>query len=218
MMRAVTTLASEKRPATRRFRPRDVVVAALVLAAVAAVLLFIFGPVDVSFGRASSPLGPANGWAPDVRSPLYYRKVNPPFGDPKTNYVLRFRPHAQFRFGVGIENRGSHPLRIEGIVPDTEWRGMARVTGMRFQHRRNAYVLEGATSDPLVIEPRGTGFVIPVVQTGASCTRDAEEYFDSIKLRYSYRGKQTTERYSLPVVVGIACRNARRLVDGVVTP
>ena len=200
---------------------RSLVVFAALVAAVAAGLAFVLWPSNgVPFRAAHSPLGRAVAWGPDGKSPLYYRSVHTPFGEGKTNFVLRFRPYSRFRFGIGIPNAGSSPVRIDGIVPTSpDYAGMFRITGLQMQHRPNAMVLAGATSEPLVIPPNGVGYVIPMLETTAKCfSPGTGEYFDSIQLKYTYRGSHRTATYSLPVVVGIYCGNPRPLVDDAVTP
>jgi hypothetical protein len=134
--------------------------------------------------------------------------------------VLRFRPHSQFRFGVGIPNTGRSPIRIDGIVTTSrDYAGMMRITGLQMQHKSNAAVLAGATAEALVIKPGGFGYVIPILKTGRSCPfKGASEGFDSVQLQYTYRGSHRTTTYSLPVVVGIYCGNPKPLVDNAVTP
>jgi hypothetical protein len=200
---------------------RSLVVAAVLVAAIVAGLALVFwSPSSVPFRAAHSPLGGAIAWGPDGKSPLYYRSVSPPFGDGRTTFVLRFRPHSQFRFGVGIPNTGRSLLRIDGIVTTRpEYAGMMRIIGLQMQHKRNAAVLAGATSEPLVIEPGGFGYVIPILETRGRCpAQGAGEGFDSVRLKYTYRGSHRTATYSLPVVVGIYCGNPKSLVDNAVTP
>jgi hypothetical protein len=122
---------------------RSLVVAAVLVAAIVAGLALVFwSPSSVPFRAAHSPLGGAIAWGPDGKSPLYYRSVSPPFGDGRTTFVLRFRPHSQFRFGVGIPNTGRSLLRIDGIVTTRpEYAGMMRIIGLQMQHKRNAAVL-----------------------------------------------------------------------------
>jgi hypothetical protein len=131
------------------------VVAAVLVAAIAGGPALVFWPPSsVPFGAAHFPLGGAIAWGPDGKSSLYYRSVSPPFGDGKTTFVLRFRPHSQFRFGVGIPNTGRSPVRIDGIVTTSpDYAGMLRITGLQMQHKPNAAVLAGATSEPLLIKP-----------------------------------------------------------------
>ena len=76
--------------------------------------------------RAGQRLGP------DSDSPLFYRSVSLPFGDAKTNFVLRFRPHLRFRFDFDIQNRGRSPLRRDGVVPSSG--GMMHVRRLLMQH------------------------------------------------------------------------------------
>jgi hypothetical protein len=199
---------------------RSVVVAAVLVAAIAAGAFVLWTPSSVPFRTAHSPLGEAIAWGPDGKSRLYYRTVSPPFGDGKSNFVLRFRPHSQFRFGVGIPNTGRSPVRIDGIVTTRpDYAGMMRIIGVQMQHKPNAAVLAGATSEPLVIEPGGFGYVIPILETRGSCpSQGAGEGFDSVRLNYTYRGSHRTATYSLPVVVGIYCGNPKSLVDNAVTP
>jgi hypothetical protein len=194
--------------------------AVLVAAVAAGLAVVLWQPSGVPFRATHSPLGGAFAWGPDGKSPLYYRSVRPPFGDGKTTFVLRFRPHSQFRFGVAIPNTGRSPVRIDGIVTTSpEYAGMMRITGLQLQHKPNAAVLAGATSEPLVIEPGGFGYVIPILETRGSCpSQGAGESFDSVQLKYTYRGSQRTATYSLPVVVGIYCGNPKSLVDNAVTP
>ena len=195
----------------------------LAVAAFAAILFVLFGPaIGAQSSAQFSPLGAAVAWGPDAKSPLFYSSVHPPFGDGKTAYVLRFRPHSRFRFGVGILNEGHSPLRIEGIVPTrTDTQSMLHITGLQMQHRPNTMALAGATSEPLTIPPGGLGYVIPVLDTrgrcGASFSAGGSEELDSIRLDYSYRGDRKTESYSLPVVVGIVCGSPKLLLDSVVS-
>ncbi len=170
-----------------------------------------------------SPLGPSNGGGPDIHSPLFYRSVNLPFGDSKTNLVLGFKPHSEFRFGFNIRNRGNSPLRIEGVVPPDEgWVGMAPVRRLLLQHKPRNYTFDGASEAALTIEPGSDAFVIPVIETDGPCRRhyseNGGESFDSIHLRYRYRGRERTEWYSMPFVVGIVCGNPKLWIDRVVSP
>jgi len=200
-----------------------VVVAAVLVAAVVGALVVLWSPNHVPFRTSHSPLGQSNGWAPDIDSPLFYRSVSAPFGDAKTNYVLRFRPHSRFRFGFDVHNNGTSPLRIEGVVPTSaDWRGMMHIRHVLMQHKPNDYTFDGASSKPLTIEPGGNGFLIPIIETagpcGANYSRGGGESFDTIHLRYSYRGGERTEWYSLPMVIGMVCGNPKRWVDNVVAP
>jgi len=203
-------------------RRRPLIIAAvLVIAIVGGLVLVMRPPHGIPFRTAQSPLGQAFAWGPDSKSPLYYRSVTPPFGDGKTSYVLRFRPNSRFRFGVAIPNNGSSPVRIDGIVTTSpDYAGMMRIVGLQMQHRPNAMVLAGATAKPLVIEPRGLGYVIPILETrdGRCPAPGAGEGLDSVQLKYTYRGSHRTANYSLPVVVGLYCGNPKSLVDSVVTP
>jgi hypothetical protein len=209
----VTTYASRDRPAHRRVDWRialGVVAAALVVAAAA----------DVVFTRtadATSPLGPSNGWGPDGGSPLFYRSLNLPFGDAKTNFVLGFKPHSEFRFGFAITNRGDAPLRIDGVVPPSEeCCSMGRIGHVLMQHAPNRYTLAGATEKPLTIQPGRDGYLIPVYETGGPCrphwSPNSAESFDRIHLRYTYRGARHTEWYEMPVVVGIVCGSPKAYI------
>ena len=198
---------------------RSVVVAAVLVAAITAGAFVLWPRSTLPFRTAHSPLGEAIAWGPDGKSRLYYRTVSLPFGDGKSNFVLRFRPHSQFRFGVGIPNTGRSPLRIDGIVTTSpEYAGMMRIAGLQMQHKPNAAVFAGATSEPLLIEPGGFGYVIPILETRGSCHSQGAESFDSVQLKYTYRGAQRTATYSLPVVVGIYCGNPKSLVDNAITP
>jgi hypothetical protein len=217
----VTSYASDERPVNRRVSRRSIIVSVVLFAAVAGGVAFVLlRPAGVPFRAAPSPLGQAIAWGPDSDSPLYYLTVSQPFGDGKTTFVLRFRPHSQFRFGVGIPNKGRSPVRIDGIVTTSpDYAGMMRITGLQMQHRPNAVVLAGVTSKPLVIEPGGFGYVVPILETRGSCTaHGTSEAFDSVQLKYTYRGAHRTTDYSLPVVVGVYCGNPKSLIDNVVTP
>jgi hypothetical protein len=199
---------------------RSLLVSALLIIMVAGVLAVVLWRHEgVPFRARHSPLGRAFAWGPDSSSPLYYRSVTPPFGDGKTNFVLGFRPHSQFRFGVAIPNNGHSPVRIDGIVPTSrDYAGMMRITGLRFQHRPNAFTFAGATAEPLVIEPGGSGYVIPILETRGRCpAQGAGEAFDSVQLKYTYRGSHRVADYALPVVVGIECGNPKALVDSAVS-
>ena len=195
----------------------------LAAVAFAAVLFVLFWPaIGAQSSEQFTPLGAAVAWGPDAKSPLFYSGVHPPFGDGKTAYVLRFRPHSQFRFGVAIPNEGDSPLRIEGIVTTrTDTQSMLHITGLQMQHRPNTMALAGATSEPLTIPPKGLGYVIPVLETRGHCrasfSAGGSEEFDSIQLDYSYRGNRKTESYSLPVIVGIVCGSPKLLMDSVVS-
>jgi len=197
----------------------SVLLVAVIAAGIAAVL---WPPSGLPFMGTRSPLGPSNGYGPDIHSPLFYRSVRLPFGDAKTNFVLGFRPHSEFRFDFDIQNRGRSPLRIEGVVPPgVGWVGMMRVRRMLFQHDPQTFSFVGATPEPLTIAPGRSGVVVAVIETGGPCrahfSRNSGESFDSIRLRYSYRGRERTESYSLPVVVGMVCGNPKRWVDDAVS-
>lgn len=182
--------------------------------------LLVWPPTSVPFRTTHSPLGPGSAFGPDSDSPLFYRSVSLPFGDAKTNFVLRFRPHLRFRFDFDIQNRGRSPLRIDGVVPSSG--GMMHVRRLLMQHNPRSYSFVGATSEPLTIEPGGYGLVVPVIETGGPCRGNYSpgggESFDTIRLRYSYRGPERTDVYSMPVVVGTVCGNPKRLIDNAVTP
>jgi hypothetical protein len=182
-----------------------------------------FGIVKTTSASESSPLGASSGWAPDIDSPLFYRSLSLPFGDSKTNYVLRFEPHSRFRFLFDVYNRGTSPLRIEGVVPPPAGSvQMMRIERLLFQHEPNSFTMAGATTEPLAIEAGQHGVLIPVVQTGDPCRAHYEasssESFDAIHLRYRYRGKERTERFSLPVVIGMFCGNPEPWLDRAVSP
>ena len=185
-----------------------------------ALLLVAAGVVAVAlFLRArepASPLGKSDGWAPGAGSPLFYRSMNLPFGDSKTNYVLRFKPHSHFRFGFSVPNTGNSPVRIEGVEPPSPGHAMFRVKRLLFQHDPHRMTFAGATEEPLTIEPGDEGFVIPVLETGGPCapnyTDNGAEASDSIQLRYRYRGHERTEWYSMPVVIGIVCGDPGKMV------
>jgi len=165
----------------------------------------------------ASPLGSSNSSAPDIGSPLFYRSLTLPFGDAKTNFVLRFKPHSRFRFGFSISNTGDSPVRIEGLEPPSPGVAMLRLKQLLFQHDPRGMTLEGATQEPLTIEPGQYGFVIPVLETGGPCAPNyvdnGAEETDSIHLRYRYRGHERTEWYSMPVVIGIVCGDPGNMVD-----
>ena len=208
----MATFAARARPASTR---------SLLLCAVALVLLGVAIGASVVYlrpGEFRSPLdSDSDAWGPDSKSPLYYRSVTAPFTG-KTNYVLRFRPHARFRFGMDIRNRGSSPVRIDGVVTDPAMCCAAlRFVGFEAQHRPNEYSLAGSTSGPLTIPPGGHGYVIPTMETGARCHGEAGsgEFFESVRLKYSYRGKHKTQDYSMPAVIGIVCGNPKQFVDRV---
>src|SRR5262245_35631178 len=197
----------------------SVLLVAVIAAGVAAVL---WPPSGLPFRSSSSPLGPSNGYGPDVRSPLFYRSMGLPFGDAKTNFVLRFRPHSEFRFDFDIQNRGGLPVRIEGVVPAAEGTvAMMHVRRLLMQDNPRTFSPVGATAEPLTIAPGESGVVVPVIETGGPCrahfSPNSGESFDSIRLRYSYRGRERTESYSLPVVVGMVCGNPKRWVDQAVS-
>ena len=217
----MATFASRDRTSSRGVRRRVLLAATALI--VFALLFGIALWTRDAMSSTPSPLGPSNGGGPDIHSPLFYRSVNMPFGDAKTNIVLGFKPHSEFRFGFNIWNRGDSPLRIEGVVPPEEGSlNMARVTRLLLQHKPNSYGFDGATEAPLTIAPGKDGFVIPVIETGGPCRRhyskSGGEAFDSIHLRYRYRGRERTEWYSMPFVVGIVCGNPKRWIDGVVSP
>jgi hypothetical protein len=211
----VTTFAYRGRPAATAWVLTSAL-ALVLLGAAIAVLVVLLKP-----GEFRSPIDPiANGWGPDTKSPLFYRSIYAPF-EGKTNYILRFRPHARFRFGIDVHNRGSAPVRIEGLV--TGRKGCCatlRYASLQLQHRPNAYVLAGSTSEPLTIPPDGYGYVIPTMETGARCYMDAggAEVFQTVSLKYSYRGKNRTEDYSLPAVIGIVCNRPKQVIDQVLGP
>jgi hypothetical protein len=165
-----------------------------------------------------SPLGLSDAWAPGAGSPLFYRSIDLPFGDSKTNYVLGFKPHSQFRFGFSVPNNGDSPVRIDGVAPPSPGNAMLRVKRLLFQHDPHRMTFSGATEEPLTIEPGDEGFVIPVLETGGPCapnwTDNGAESWDSIHLRYRYRGHERTEWYSMPVVIGIVCGDPKTMVDG----
>ena len=217
----MTTSESRAQPASRRVK-RRVLFAIAVLVVGALVLGLAFWTRDAS-SSTPSPLGPSNGGGPDINSPLFYRSVRAPFGDAKTNLVLGFKPHSEFRFGFNIWNRGDSPVRIEGVVPPEEgWLGMAPIRRLLFQPKPQNYTLDGATEAPLTIEPGKDAFLIPVIETGDPCRRHyskgGSQSFDSIHLRYRYRGRERTEWYSMPFVVGIVCGNPKFVIDRVVSP
>jgi hypothetical protein len=180
--------------------------------------LVLWQPSSVPFRTTRSPLGPSNGYGPDADSPLFYRSVRLPFGAAKTNFVLRFRPHSRFRFEFDIQNRGRSPLRIEGLVPPSpDSVQMVRFTRLLMQHKPQTYSYVGATAEPLTIEPGGSGVVVPVLETRGPCrthySPGSGEETDVIRLRYSYRGVERTEWFSMPVVVGMVCGNPKTWVD-----
>jgi hypothetical protein len=182
---------------------------ALVAAGVLIVILAVALALFLRGRDSASPLGPSNAWGPDLGSPLFYRSMRLPFGDAKTNFVLGYKPHAKFRFGFTITNRGHSPLRIDGVVPPSEGCcAMGRIRHLLMQHSRNRF-LAGATEEPLTIQPGRDGYVIPVFETGGPCrshwSTNGGESFDRIHLRYTYRGHAHTEWYAMPVVVGIVC-------------
>jgi hypothetical protein len=193
---------------------RVALVAAAALIVIAAVALALF----LRNRDATSPLGPSNAYGPDIGSPLFYRDMRLPFGDAKTNFVLRFKPHSTFRFEFTITNRGDSSLRIDGVVPPDEGCcAMGRIRHLLMQHSRNRYILAGATQAPLTIQPGRDGLVIPVYETGGPCRSHWEagsgESFDRIHLRYTYKGSQHTEWYSMPVVIGIVCGDPKKFID-----
>jgi hypothetical protein len=164
-----------------------------------------------------APLDPGGSttWAPDVKSPLFYRSISPAFGKGKTSYVLRFRPNSQFRFGFSVHNRGRHPVRIEGIETKQDtYIGALGVTRLQMQHRPNTYSFAGATSRPLTIPSDGYGYLIATIETGDRCNLvdGGAEIMGSVRLEYSYRGVHRTQGYSLPMVIGIVCRNPQQVV------
>jgi hypothetical protein len=207
--------------ASRRVGGVGVLLAAAVLVIGGAVA---FGIVKSTNASESSPLGPSSDFGPDVDSPLFYQSISLPFGDSKTNYVLRFKPHSQFRFLFDVYNRGTSPLRIEGVVPPPA--GSVRMMRIErvlfFQHKPNTFTMAGATTEPLTIEPGRRGLLIPIVETRGPCRANYEanssEEFDTIRLRYRYRGKERTERFSLPVVIGMFCGNPEPWLDRVGSP
>ena len=200
-------------------RARSVPTAWVLSGAVGLVLLgaaIVVTVVLLKPGEFRSPVDPTPSvWGPDTKSPLFYRSINAPF-EGKTTYILRFRPHAQFRFGFDVHNRGSSPLRIEGVVTGRSGCCFAlRYAGLQAQHRPFAYVFAGATSEPLTIPPDAWGYVIPTMMTGARCQMDSggAEVFQNVTLKYSYRGTKRTEDYALPAVIGIVCGNPKQVVD-----
>ena len=202
---------------------RALLVSVVLVAAIAAGLVLVFWhPTGVPFRSTRSPLGPSHGFGPDFRSPLYYRSVSLPFGDAKTNFVLRFRPHSEFRFDFDIQNRGGSPVRIEGVVPPRGSRlGMMHIRRMLFQHNPRSFSFAGATEEPLTIAAGRSGVVVPVIETDGPCmsnhSANSGEGLESIQLRYSYRGAERTAWYSLPVVIGMVCGNPKQWVDGAVS-
>jgi len=214
----VATYASGRRPARRLSRRSRVVSAVLAAAIVVGLAIALWPPNGVPFRAARSPLGPSNGYGPDSLSPLFYRSMSLPFGDERTNFVLRFRPHSRFRFDFDIENRGRSPLRIEGVVPTSpDWAGMMHIRRLLFQHNPRSFSHVGATPDPLTIEPGRSGVVVPVIETDGPCratySPGGAEGLESIQLRYSYRGEERTEWYPLPVVIGMFCGDPKLWVD-----
>jgi len=169
-----------------------------------------------------APLDDAGGSSvPDSESPLFYRGVDAPFGNGKMTYILRFRAHSRFRWGFDVHNRGSSAVRIEGIeTTPAYWRGPFRITGLQLQHRPRYAGLAGATSEPLTIPPDGFGLVIPVLETQARCNLvpGGAQTFDSVTLKYSYRGGHKTQVYPMPMVVGMVCGDPRRVVDQMLGP
>ncbi len=99
---------------------------------------------------------------------------------------------------------------------------MLRVKRLLFQHHAQRFTFEGATAEPLTIEPGEEGFVIPVLATGGPCapnwSDNGAEWTDSIQLRYRYRGHERTEWYSMPVVIGIVCGDPKGMVESAVGP
>jgi hypothetical protein len=203
---------------------RSIVVAAVLLAAIPGGLaLLLWPPSGVPFRTTHSPLGPSSGWGPDADSPLFYRSVSQPFGDAKTNFVLRFRPHSRFRFDFDIQNRGRSPLRIDGLVPPSaDSVQMVRFTRLLMQHKPQTFSFVGATAEPLTIEPGGFGVVVPVLETGGPCrthySAGSGEGTDAIHLRYSYRGVERTEWFTMPVVIGMVCGDPKPWIDNAATP
>ncbi len=211
----MTTLASRGRPAIRRVSLRTAFVALALVVTAGALAAFLWLRSYTALEFAGGATGP------DIKSPLFYRSVQPPFSD-GSSYILSFRPHSSFRFGVDVHNGGRFPVRIEGIVEtDDSWQGPFKIAGIQMQHKPNWHIFKGATSEPLTIEPGDFGYVIPVLRTGARCNMVAggESILSAIWLEYSYLGAfHRTQELVLPMRIGMVCNKPQQVVDRMLGP
>jgi hypothetical protein len=211
----VTTFASRGRPVPNPW----VAVSAfllLVLLGIAVAALIVSIRSSLVF---KSPLdSQSDAWGPDIKSPLFYRSIDEPFYD-STSYVLQFRPHKTFRFGMSLHNHGGSPLRVEGIVPTRSGCcSSLGYVGLLMQHRPNWVTFRGVTAKPLTIQPGGDAYVVPVMATGAKCylLDGGVAVFKSVTLKYSYKGQQRTQEYTLPAAIGMVCSHPERIVNGII--
>ena len=191
----------------RRVSRRSIVVSAVLLAAIAGGLaLHRVAAEQRSLQDDTFSARAGQRLRPDADSPLFYRSVSLPFGDARTNFVLRFRPHSRFRFDFDIQNRGRSPLRIEGLVPPSaDSVQMVRFTRLLMQHKLADLQLRrchGGAADDRARRIRASWSRSSrrVGHAGRITRRGPVEETDVIHLRYSYRGVERTEWFSMPVV------------------